>query len=71
MAGMKVVAIKSRRRTGDRLSTTCARRRAARGQLAALMVTYPSTCGVFESHIREVCELVHERGGRSTWTART
>jgi len=28
------------------------------------MVTYPSTCGVFEDHIREVCSLVHEHGGQ-------
>ncbi|MDB4456269.1 aminomethyl-transferring glycine dehydrogenase [bacterium] len=32
--------------------------------LAALMVTYPSTHGVFEEHIREVAEIVHERGGQ-------
>ncbi|HYJ79592.1 MAG TPA: aminomethyl-transferring glycine dehydrogenase, partial [Longimicrobiaceae bacterium] len=34
------------------------------GRLAALMVTYPSTHGVFEEGIREVCEIVHERGGQ-------
>jgi glycine dehydrogenase len=33
-------------------------------QLAALMVTYPSTHGVFEPQIRRICELVHERGGQ-------
>ena len=32
--------------------------------LAALMVTYPSTHGVFESSIREICALIHERGGQ-------
>ncbi|MBZ0172199.1 MAG: glycine dehydrogenase (aminomethyl-transferring), partial [Phycisphaerales bacterium] len=32
--------------------------------LAAIMVTYPSTCGVFEDHIRDVCALVHEHGGQ-------
>ncbi|HEV8422757.1 MAG TPA: aminomethyl-transferring glycine dehydrogenase [Chthoniobacterales bacterium] len=32
--------------------------------LAALMVTYPSTHGVFETTIREICELVHEHGGQ-------
>ena len=41
------------------------RRLAADGaQLAALMLTYPSTHGVFEPHVREVCELVHEHGGQ-------
>jgi glycine dehydrogenase len=33
-------------------------------QLAALMVTYPSTHGVFEKHIREICAIVHEHGGQ-------
>ncbi|MEJ2539038.1 MAG: beta-eliminating lyase-related protein [Gemmatimonadota bacterium] len=32
-------------------------------RLAAIMVTYPSTAGVFDSEIREVCDLIHERGG--------
>ena len=32
--------------------------------LAALMVTYPSTHGVFEARIREICDLVHEHGGQ-------
>jgi glycine dehydrogenase len=34
------------------------------GQLAAIMVTYPSTHGVFEEHISEVCALVHDAGGQ-------
>lgn len=33
-------------------------------QLSALMITYPSTHGVFEESIREVCELIHEAGGQ-------
>ncbi len=33
-------------------------------QLAALMVTYPSTHGVFEAHIRAICELIHHHGGQ-------
>ncbi len=33
-------------------------------KLAALMVTYPSTHGVFEERIREICEIVHEKGGQ-------
>jgi glycine dehydrogenase len=35
-----------------------------RGSLAALMVTYPSTHGVFEEAIREICQAVHEHGGQ-------
>jgi glycine dehydrogenase len=34
------------------------------GELAAVMVTYPSTHGVFEERIREVCEIVHAHGGQ-------
>ncbi len=34
------------------------------GSLAALMVTYPSTHGVFETSIREVCQIVHAQGGQ-------
>ena len=34
------------------------------GQLAALMITYPSTHGVFEESIREICAIVHQHGGQ-------
>jgi glycine dehydrogenase len=40
-------------------------------RLAALMITYPSTHGVFEASIREICETVHGTAGRCTWTAPT
>jgi len=33
-------------------------------ELAALMITYPSTHGVFETSIRDICQLIHERGGQ-------
>jgi glycine dehydrogenase len=33
-------------------------------RLAAVMITYPSTHGVFEAHVRELCEIVHRHGGR-------
>ena len=39
-------------------------RRATPANLAALMVTYPSTHGVFEGSIREICEIVHAHGGQ-------
>jgi glycine dehydrogenase len=41
-----------------------AKARAHEGDLAALMVTYPSTHGVFESSIRDICAIVHEHGGQ-------
>ena len=40
------------------------RRRRTRDELAALMVTYPSTHGVFEESITDVCTIVHEHGGQ-------
>ncbi len=43
------------------LRTQCARHA---GKLAAIMVTYPSTHGVFEEEIRTVCEIVHQAGGQ-------
>lgn len=33
-------------------------------QLACLMITYPSTNGVFEDNVKDVCEMVHDKGGQ-------
>jgi hypothetical protein len=53
------------RRVGQRRSRRPARQSCgARTALAALMVTYPSTHGVFEESIREICEIVHAHGGQ-------
>jgi glycine dehydrogenase len=64
MAGMKVVTIACDER--GNIDTDDLRSKAARhaGELAALMVTYPSTHGVFEPSIRAICEIVHEHGGQ-------
>lgn len=64
MAGMQVVAVKCDQR-GD-IDLEDLRSKAAQHQheLAALMVTYPSTHGVFEGTIRDVCEVVHQHGGQ-------
>ena len=52
-------------RTATSTLAISARRRAQhRDALAALMVTYPSTHGVFEEGIREICAIVHEHGGQ-------
>ena len=64
MAGMKVVAIKSTSEGAIDLEDLRAKSEKHAENLAALMVTYPSTCGVFESHIKEVCEAVHANGGQ-------
>ncbi|MEP6551461.1 MAG: aminomethyl-transferring glycine dehydrogenase, partial [Gemmatimonadales bacterium] len=64
MAGMKVVVVK----TDDRGNIDVADLRAKAEEhglhLAALMVTYPSTHGVFEESIVEICEIVHKYGGQ-------
>ncbi len=63
MAGMKVVPIKSRADGAIDFDDLRAKVEKHAPELAAIMVTYPSTCGVFEDHIRDVCALVHEHGG--------
>ncbi|KAF2872085.1 glycine dehydrogenase-like protein [Massariosphaeria phaeospora] len=65
MAGMKVVPIKCEPGTGNLdmqdLKAKCDKHSE---ELGAIMVTYPSTFGVFEPNIREVCNLIHEHGGQ-------
>ncbi len=64
MAGMRVVVVK----TDDRGNIDVADLRAKAAEhalnLAALMITYPSTHGVFEESIVEICEVVHKYGGQ-------
>ena len=64
MAGMKVVVVKCD--ADGNIDTDDLRVRADQhaDRLSALMVTYPSTHGVFEERIREACDIVHERGGQ-------
>ncbi len=64
MAGMEVVVVACDAR-GD-VDVGDLRAKAARHgeNLAAVMITYPSTHGVFEEHIREICEIVHGHGGQ-------
>ena len=64
MAGMQVVPVKSDPRGNIDLDDLRAKAAAHRETLAALMVTYPSTHGVFEGSIREICRIVHEHGGQ-------
>jgi glycine dehydrogenase len=64
MAGLRVIPV----RTDDQgnIDVDDLRAKAAEHapRLAALMVTYPSTHGIFEEGIRTICEVVHEHGGR-------
>ncbi|BCX16740.1 MAG: glycine dehydrogenase (decarboxylating) [Geminicoccaceae bacterium] len=64
MAGMEVVVVGCDAEGNIDLEDLRAKADAHADRLAALMVTYPSTHGVFEEHIRDVCALVHDRGGQ-------
>ncbi|NUU23204.1 MAG: aminomethyl-transferring glycine dehydrogenase, partial [Streptomycetaceae bacterium] len=64
MAGMRVVVVGTGENGDVDLDDLKAKIAAHRDSLAVLMVTYPSTHGVFEEHIGDVCALVHEAGGQ-------
>ncbi len=64
MAGLKVVVVACDDQGNIDLGDLAARAAAAGDQLAAAMVTYPSTHGVFEEGITEVCSIVHQHGGQ-------
>ena len=64
MAGMKVVAVACDAQGNVDLADLEAKAAAHASELAALMVTYPSTHGVFEAGIKEACRLVHAQGGQ-------
>ncbi len=64
MAGLDVVSVASDPGGNVDLDDLRAKAAAHKDTLAALMVTYPSTHGVFESSIREICAIVHAHGGQ-------
>ena len=64
MAGMKVVVVKTDEDGNIDVDDLEAKAEEHSERLAALMVTYPSTHGVFEESIRRVCEIVHAHGGQ-------
>ncbi|MFY0593783.1 aminomethyl-transferring glycine dehydrogenase [Roseivirga sp.] len=64
MAGMKVVLVKCDERGNIDLDDLKAKAEEHSENLAALMVTYPSTHGVFEEGIIDICALIHEHGGQ-------
>ena len=64
LAGMRVVVVRCDDKGDvdrDHLAQTIA---SHEGQIAAMMVTYPSTHGVFEEHIKQICQMVHDAGGQ-------
>jgi glycine dehydrogenase len=64
MAGLKVVVVACDSNGYIVLDDLRAKAQAHRDSLTALMVTYPSTYGVFEEDIKEICAIVHEHGGQ-------
>ncbi|MDB3946870.1 aminomethyl-transferring glycine dehydrogenase [Candidatus Pelagibacter sp.] len=64
MVGMKVVVIKCDEYGNVDIEDLKEKAKTHSENLAALMVTYPSTHGVFEEQISEICELIHDNGGQ-------
>jgi len=64
MAGMKVVVTKCDEQGNIDVADLQAKAEEHSENLACLMVTYPSTHGVFETKIKEICKIIHDHGGR-------
>ena len=64
MAGMEIVGVACDAEGNVDVADLKSKIDANRDRLAALMVTYPSTHGVFESRIKEICAMIHEAGGQ-------
>lgn len=64
MAGMKVVVVKTMEHGDIDVDDLRVKAEQNKDNLAALMVTYPSTHGVFEEKIIEICEIIHNNGGQ-------
>lgn len=64
MAGMDVVVVACEKNGDVDVNDLRAKAEKHSNDLAAVMITYPSTHGVFEEHIREICDIVHGHGGQ-------
>lgn len=64
MNGMKVIVVKCDSGGNIDMEDLKAKAETHSDQLAAFMVTYPSTHGVFEAHIKDVCNVIHHHGGQ-------
>ncbi len=64
MAGMKVVVVSCDANGNIDISDLKQKAETNKNNLAALMVTYPSTHGVFEEKIKEICKIIHDNGGQ-------
>lgn len=63
MAGMEVIVVKCDERGNIDMDDLALQAKKYEDRLAAAMVTYPSTHGVFETSIRELCRIIHQHGG--------
>ncbi len=63
MAGMKVVVVKCDDRGNIDIDDLKEKAKKYKDTLSAIMVTYPSTHGVFEESIKEICKIIHKNGG--------
>jgi glycine dehydrogenase len=64
MAGMKVVAVACDTNGNIDVADLKSKAEANKAELSCLMITYPSTHGVFEETIRDICEIIHANGGQ-------
>ncbi|MBS1971320.1 MAG: aminomethyl-transferring glycine dehydrogenase [Bdellovibrionales bacterium] len=64
MAGMKVVVVNCDNQGNVEVEDLKAKAQEHKKDLAALMITYPSTHGVFEESIKEICQIIHDNGGQ-------
>jgi glycine dehydrogenase len=64
MAGMKVVVVKALENGYIDIEDFRARAEQHSANLAGTMITYPSTYGVFEEQVKEICDIVHQHGGQ-------
>lgn len=64
MAGMKIIVVKCDENGNIDVADLKAKAEQYKNELSCLMVTYPSTHGVFEESIIEICEIIHQNGGQ-------
>lgn len=64
MAGMRVLVVSCDSEGNIDLEDLTKKAEQNKNELAAIMVTYPSTHGVFEEHVRDLCQIVHDHGGQ-------
>ncbi|HEY6220257.1 MAG TPA: aminomethyl-transferring glycine dehydrogenase [Gemmatimonadaceae bacterium] len=64
MAGMQIIVTKTTEKGEIDVADLKAKAEANKDKLSALMVTYPSTHGVFEESIKDVCKIIHDNGGQ-------